>query len=266
MILSVAHAQSAAITSRKYSAGRVREAVPTRRLTTSPGIRESRSISAASTEVSQNSRNRAQNSSPRRLDSSLGRGCGWIRPSRKSPRNSCLSKLGRVQPGLPGLPPQPGGLPARSPGGRVLPGPRSCSLLPIWPWPLRRGARPGNAGIVCYPSRPPGSGQGARPIRRCARPLVTGTGGPCRAGSGWRGAHAGSRVVVDLAGQLAHADCARRHKTRKLITEVAHLRTPPPMRGLRYGPDGHPHNAFSLSAVPVSWPLSRISASVDRVD
>ena len=44
--------------------------------TTSSGIRASRSMSAPSTEVSQNSRIRAQNSSPRRTVSASGRGCG----------------------------------------------------------------------------------------------------------------------------------------------------------------------------------------------
>ena len=66
--------------------------------TTSSGIRASRSMSAPSTEVSQNSRIRAQNSSPRRAASASGRGCGWIRPSWKSPRYSCLPKLGFCHP------------------------------------------------------------------------------------------------------------------------------------------------------------------------
>ena len=66
--------------------------------TTSSGIRASRSMSAPSTEVSQNSRIRAQNSSPRRTASASGRGCGWIRPSWKSPRYNCLPKLGFCHP------------------------------------------------------------------------------------------------------------------------------------------------------------------------
>jgi hypothetical protein len=48
-----------------------------RPLTTSSGMRASPSMSAPSTDPSQNSRSRARNSSPRRADSSLGRGSGW---------------------------------------------------------------------------------------------------------------------------------------------------------------------------------------------
>ena len=60
-------------------------------------MRASRSIRAPSTFVSQKSRSLARNSSPRWASSSGGIGWGWIRSSRKRPRNSSLAKLGLRQ-------------------------------------------------------------------------------------------------------------------------------------------------------------------------
>ncbi len=65
--------------------------------TTSSGMRASRSMRAPSTVLSQNARSLARNSSPRRTDSSSGSGWGWMRSSRKRPRNSSLAKLGLCQ-------------------------------------------------------------------------------------------------------------------------------------------------------------------------
>ena len=66
-------------------------------LIASSGICASRSIRAPSISVSQKSRSLARNSSPRRTSSTAGVGCGWMRSSRKRPRNSSLAKLGLRQ-------------------------------------------------------------------------------------------------------------------------------------------------------------------------
>ena len=60
------------------------------------GIFASRSISSGSTSFSRNSRRRARKRSPLFVASASRRGCGWIRSSRKRPRNSSLPKLGSV--------------------------------------------------------------------------------------------------------------------------------------------------------------------------
>ena len=61
---------------------------------TSSGIFASRSISSGSTSRSRNTRSRARNRSPFSTAAGSSRGCGWIRSSRKLPRNSSLPKLG----------------------------------------------------------------------------------------------------------------------------------------------------------------------------
>src|SRR4051794_5453388 len=61
---------------------------------TSSGIRASRSICSGSTLFSRNVRSSARKRSPFSVASAESFGCGWMRSSRKLPRNSSLPKLG----------------------------------------------------------------------------------------------------------------------------------------------------------------------------
>ena len=71
--------------------------------TTSSGIRASRSMSAPSTEVSQNSRIRAQNSSPRRTASSLRPRMRVDQVELEVAQEQLLAEAGLLPPGLPGF-------------------------------------------------------------------------------------------------------------------------------------------------------------------